>query len=119
MVKKRQRYPKEVELEAVALARESNRTVAEVARDLGIGPSVLHRWIQQLWVGRADMVTPGARPGGAGDGADARGAAAGSIIRIGVCSTPRTRTARGAGDHGEHESAEAYTRQLAAQQRAA
>lgn len=59
MVKKRQRYPKEFKLEAVALARESSRTVAEVARDLGIGPSVLHRWIQQLDEGDAATAFPG------------------------------------------------------------
>ncbi len=34
MVKKRRRYPKEFKLEAVQLARESERSVAEVARDL-------------------------------------------------------------------------------------
>lgn len=59
MVKKRQRYPREFKLEAIALARESTRTVAEVARDLGIGPSLLHRWIQQLDEGDAATAFPG------------------------------------------------------------
>ena len=48
MVKKRRHFPKDFKLEAVQLAQESERSVAEVARDLGIGPSLLHRWIQQL-----------------------------------------------------------------------
>ena len=48
MVKKRRQFPKEFKVEAVQLARESDRPVAEVARDLGIAPSLLHRWIQQV-----------------------------------------------------------------------
>lgn len=48
MVKKRRRFPKEFKVEAVQLARESTQSVAEVARDLGVAPSLLHRWIQQL-----------------------------------------------------------------------
>lgn len=48
MVKKRRRFPKEFKLEAVQLARESTQSVAAVARDLGIAPSLLHKWIQQL-----------------------------------------------------------------------
>ena len=48
MVKKRRAYPKEFKLEAAQLARESEQSVAEVARDLGIAPSLLHRWIKQV-----------------------------------------------------------------------
>ena len=48
MVKKRRRYPKEFKLEAVQLAVESDRTLAEVARDLGLAPSLLHKWKQQV-----------------------------------------------------------------------
>ncbi len=48
MVKKRRRYTKEFKLEAVELAVESARSLAEVARDLGIAPSLLHKWQQQV-----------------------------------------------------------------------
>ena len=48
MVKKRRKYPKEFKLEAVRLALESERSLAEVARDLGIAPALLHQWKQQL-----------------------------------------------------------------------
>lgn len=47
MVKKRRTYPKEFKLEAVQLARESEVSVAEVARDIGVAPSLLHRWLKQ------------------------------------------------------------------------
>jgi transposase len=59
MVKKRRRYSKEYKLEAVQLARESERSVAEVARDLGIAPSLLHRWIQRLEDRDAETAFPG------------------------------------------------------------
>ncbi len=48
MVKKRQRHSREFKLEAVKLARESDRTVAEVARELGIHPQTLHNWIKKV-----------------------------------------------------------------------
>jgi transposase len=59
MVKKRRQFPKEFKVEAVQLARESDRPVAEVARDLGIGPSLLHRWIQQFEEHDPATVFPG------------------------------------------------------------
>ena len=59
MVKKRRRFPKEFKLEAVQLARESKKSVAEVARDLGVAPSVLHQWIQQLEVRDPAQAFPG------------------------------------------------------------
>lgn len=60
MVKKRRRYPKEFKLEAVQLARESERSVADVARDLGLRPSLLHKWIKQLEVRGPATAFPGA-----------------------------------------------------------
>lgn len=48
MVKERRKYTKEFKLEAVQLAVESDRTLAEVARDLGLAPSLLHKWKQQV-----------------------------------------------------------------------
>jgi transposase len=48
MVKKRRQYAKEFKREAVQLAVESAKSVAEVARDLGITPSLLHKWRHQV-----------------------------------------------------------------------
>ncbi len=48
MVKKRRQYTKEFKFEAVQLAVESERSLAEVARDLGIAPNLLHQWKQQV-----------------------------------------------------------------------
>ena len=41
------RYPKEFREDAVRLARESDQTVSEVARDLGIEPGTLFTWIRR------------------------------------------------------------------------
>ena len=44
----RRKYDREFKLEAVRLSREAGRTVAGVARDLGINENQLHRWRRQL-----------------------------------------------------------------------
>ena len=68
MVKKRRRYTKEFKLEAVRLAVESEKTVAEVARDLGIAPSLLHKWKQQVEARDVATVFPGnGKPAGPED----------------------------------------------------
>jgi transposase len=59
MVKKRRRYAREYKLEAVKLAREADRTVAEVARELGINPKTLHGWIKQVDARHPTSVFPG------------------------------------------------------------
>ncbi len=59
MVKKRRHFPKDFKLEAVQLARESERSVAEVARDLGLAPSLLHKWVRQLEVKDPATAFPG------------------------------------------------------------
>ena len=59
MVRKRRRYPKEFKLEAVQLALESEKSLAEVARDLGIAPALLHKWKQQVEQRIPDAVFPG------------------------------------------------------------
>ena len=59
MVKKRQRYTKEFKLEAVQLALESKKTMAEVARDLGLSPALLHSWKQALEKRDAATAFPG------------------------------------------------------------
>jgi hypothetical protein len=43
-VEKRRRYDREFKLEAVRLSGEPGRSVAGVARDLGISENVLHVW---------------------------------------------------------------------------
>lgn len=40
-------YPKEFREDAVRLARESDKTVTEVARDLGLEPDTLFNWIRR------------------------------------------------------------------------
>ena len=40
-------YPKEFREDAVRLAQESDKTVTEVARDLGVEPGTLFNWIQR------------------------------------------------------------------------
>ncbi len=59
MVKKRRRYTKEFKLEAVELALGSEKSLAHVARDLGIAPALLHAWKQQLEARRPDAAFPG------------------------------------------------------------
>ena len=46
--KKRKRYDRAFKVEAVRLVREDGRSVASVARDLGLGENLLHRWKQQF-----------------------------------------------------------------------
>lgn len=52
-------YPPEFRREAVQLARSAERSIAQVARDLGVSNQTLHTWIKQ-----ADVDT-GKRSGGA------------------------------------------------------
>ncbi len=59
MVKKRRRYPKEFKLEAVQLALESEKSLAEVARDLGIAPALLHSWKKALEKRAPETAFPG------------------------------------------------------------
>ena len=47
-VEKRRRYDREFKLEAVRLSGEPGRSVAGVARDLGISENVLHVWRAKL-----------------------------------------------------------------------
>jgi len=46
--KKRKQYTKEFKLEAVRLTLEEGRSVASVARDLGITENSLHHWKRQF-----------------------------------------------------------------------
>ena len=44
----RKRYTKEFKREAVRLAKEPDQSVLNVAHDLGISNSTLHRWAREL-----------------------------------------------------------------------
>ena len=44
MGKKRTQYTKEYKVEAVRLIVEEGRPISELARELGTGQSLLHRW---------------------------------------------------------------------------
>lgn len=44
MGKKRNQYTKEYKVEAVRLIVEEGRPISELARELGTGQSLLHRW---------------------------------------------------------------------------
>ena len=44
----RRRYTRDFKLEAVQLARSQGSNVAEVARNPGITPNMLYRWIREL-----------------------------------------------------------------------
>lgn len=46
--RKYRKYDREFKVEAVRLSHEPGRTVAGVARDLGISANLLHRWRMQM-----------------------------------------------------------------------
>jgi transposase len=48
MGKKRKSYTREFKLDAVRLAKESGRVPTYVARELGITPSMMSRWIKEF-----------------------------------------------------------------------
>ncbi len=47
MVRERRKFSREFKLEAVRLATSGDRTVAQVARQLGIRADLLHKWERQ------------------------------------------------------------------------
>ena len=50
MSKRRRKHTREFKLEAVRMLGDGTRSVGEVARDLGIGQSLLCRWRRELEV---------------------------------------------------------------------
>ncbi len=48
MKRKNRRYTREFKIEAVRLSEEDERSVAEVARELGIHPNNLYKWRAQF-----------------------------------------------------------------------
>ena len=54
MRNKRSQYTKQYKIEAVRLIVEEGRPISEVARDLGIAQSLLHRWKKKSEEGKID-----------------------------------------------------------------
>ncbi len=54
MGKKRRQYTKEFKVEAVRLVLEEGRPISDVARELGIGENLLHRWKKKSEEGKVD-----------------------------------------------------------------
>ena len=54
MGKKRRQYTKEFKIEAVRLIIEEGRPISDVARELGIGENLLHRWKKKYEEGKID-----------------------------------------------------------------
>ncbi len=48
MATRRRRFDKQFKLDALKMVSESDRSLAAVARDLGIHPNVLYRWRDEL-----------------------------------------------------------------------
>jgi len=48
MQKTQRTFTKEFKLEAVQLAQSSHKSMAQIARDLGIADSTLHRWCHRF-----------------------------------------------------------------------
>ena len=53
-VRRHGRYPKEFKRDAAALVIEQQRSVAEVARELGVVEQTLGNWVRQLRVDRGE-----------------------------------------------------------------
>lgn len=45
---KKRKFTNEFKVEAVGLAERGDRSVAQVARELGLHETVLHRWLKQF-----------------------------------------------------------------------
>jgi len=52
--KQRRRYTKEFKLEAIQLVKSQGGNASAVARNLGIDPNTLNRWIREY---KADSIT--------------------------------------------------------------
>jgi transposase len=58
MVKQRQKFDKQFKMDTVRMIEESDRSVAEIAREMGIHSNVLYRWHHQ-YLSEADQAFPG------------------------------------------------------------
>jgi transposase len=59
MGEKRRQFSREFKIEAVRLASESDRPLSQVARELGIRPSMLRRWREQVESRAPENAFPG------------------------------------------------------------
>jgi len=48
MVKKRKTYTREFKLDAIRLAETSDKSIAQIERDLGLGSGQIYHWRRQL-----------------------------------------------------------------------
>lgn len=48
MATRRRRFDRQFKLDAVRMTQESDRPVAEIARELGVHPNALYRWRSEL-----------------------------------------------------------------------
>ena len=48
MVPKARRYDKQFKMDAIRMVLDSERSVAEIARELGLHPNLLYRWRDQF-----------------------------------------------------------------------
>ena len=50
MATQRRRYDKQFKYDALRMVQESDRSIASIARDLGIHPNLLYKWRDELLV---------------------------------------------------------------------
>lgn len=55
---RRRRFDKQFKLDALRMIQDSERPLAEIARELGVHPNVLYRWRDQL-LADPDQAFPG------------------------------------------------------------
>ena len=53
----RRHFNREFKLEAVKLVRERGVSVSQAARDLGIGPSVVGRWVREIQADKTPCIS--------------------------------------------------------------
>jgi transposase len=88
------KYPVEVRERAVRLARESERGIRPVARDLGMNPETLRKWVRQAEAGdesRQDLLSTRERQELVELRRENRD------LRLGGLGLPRDRASRGCG----------------------
>ncbi|MEU5031549.1 transposase [Streptomyces milbemycinicus] len=57
------RYSEEFKRDAIAFARSSDKTITEVARDLGVSPERLRGWVKRDRIDRGGGMSGGAQQG--------------------------------------------------------
>lgn len=57
----RRSFTREFKLEAVKLVSERGMTASQVARDLGIGPNIVSRWVREFGADKKEAFPAAAR----------------------------------------------------------